>query len=454
MHIARVAGLFYNQPLMITEAAADAVGAFLWSRITQGGADDLAALDRPLATMVKSSSSKPYHVDQGIAMVQVNGELVNRGGYVGASSGVTSYEGIAAQLQGAEADSNVSGIMMEINSPGGQVAGLEALMMEMAKLKKPVWAIANSNIASAAYRLATGAQRIAVIPGGMAGSIGAVIVMRDLTKAMEKQGVSATIIRSGSRKMRGNGVEAMDDDTIARAQMLVDEASNEFISAVAAKRGLSDKKVRALEGEMLTANEAKAAGLIDAIATVSDFHSAMVKAVRKPNASASRGNTNAFASITSKGKSPMDDITMSQADYDAAITKASASGLAAGVAKGTADERTRIKAVLDSPAAATRPKLAATLAFSGDISATTAETILNSAAEEKPAAVAAAAITGAPANLLAAAMKGVDNPAVGASVDDPAANKAGDAKPDPQAVVKDQVGGLMAAAGQAMPKPA
>lgn len=404
---AHIAERFFNVPLLLTPSAADVTGSYLLSRLTGeiGSADaqELTALSRPLDRAVAASERKPYTIDQGIAIVSVDGKLVNKGGYVGASSGVTSYEGIAAQLNAADSDPAVAGILIEANSPGGEVAGLAGLAQQMRALQKPLWTIANSSAASAMYWIGSIAQRFAVVPDGMAGSIGAVIVMRDLSKAMDRAGIGATVIRSGIKKAQYTGMEPITQDMIDRAQQLVDAANDDFVAHVSAARGISEKAIRALEGEMLTAAEAKAARLVDVIATVHDFHLSMVAAMRKGSAAGSRSKSSASATLTqpSKLKGPtMDDenvITTAQ------LNAARAEGNSAGQAVGAKAERERINAIMSSDEAKGRTKLANHLALSTDTSIDAAKSILSASAEE-PAAAAASDGLKPPKNLLDAAM--------------------------------------------------
>jgi capsid assembly protease len=65
----------------------------------------------------------PYPVVDGIAVIEIAGVLIHRGSWIGQSSGQTSYEGIAAQIEAAASDPAVRGLALEIDSFGGEVAG-------------------------------------------------------------------------------------------------------------------------------------------------------------------------------------------------------------------------------------------------------------------------------------------------------------------------------------------
>jgi len=97
-------------------------------------------LGNDLAQRHQRNGTQPYAVVDGIAVIEISGTLVHRGAWIGQSSGLTSYEGIAAQLQTALADPGVRGIALEIDSFGGEVAGAFDLAdrIRAARAQKPV----------------------------------------------------------------------------------------------------------------------------------------------------------------------------------------------------------------------------------------------------------------------------------------------------------------------------
>ena len=121
--------------------------------------------------------------------------------------------------------------------------------------------------------------------------------------------------------------------------------------------------------------------------------------------------------------------THTAADISAAATAARTEGALIG----STQERTRIKAIMQSDTAAKRPRLAAKLAFDTDMAPAIAADILGASAEEAAPAVAALAAIDAPRNLLSSAMATVANPAVGASVDNPVNNQPDTGALDPKA---------------------
>ena len=142
----------------------------------------------------------------GITVIEIAGTLVHRGAWIGQSSGLTSYEGIAAQLQAAIADPAIRGIALDIDSFGGEVAGAFDLAdrIRAARAQKPVQAFVADHALSAAYVLASQADRITLPRTGAVGSIGVVAMHSDMSGALDQKGIAVTLIHAGARKVDAN----------------------------------------------------------------------------------------------------------------------------------------------------------------------------------------------------------------------------------------------------------
>ncbi|EHV6791203.1 S49 family peptidase, partial [Escherichia coli] len=118
--------------------------------------------------------ARVYRVVNGIAVLPVTGTLVHRLGGMRPFSGMTGYDGIVACLQQAMADSQVRGVLLDIDSPGGQAAGAFdcADMIYRLRQQKPVWALCNDTACSAAMLLASACSRRLVTQTSRIGSIG------------------------------------------------------------------------------------------------------------------------------------------------------------------------------------------------------------------------------------------------------------------------------------------
>jgi ClpP class serine protease len=134
-----------------------------------------------------AAGKKPYRTTpEGVAVIGVVGSLVNRGGWIGAYSGMTSYEGLKYQLATAARDASVSSILLDMDSPGGEAVGsFEAAdAVRAAAGVKEVVAVVNGMAASAAYALASAATRIVTTSSGISGSIGVVMLHADYSNKL------------------------------------------------------------------------------------------------------------------------------------------------------------------------------------------------------------------------------------------------------------------------------
>ena len=191
MFHAQIAQRAFNTPLLVEPSKAMAFLSGLGPRITGRQlrmvglevAPEVAAhaaiparagiLTNGLAEQYRSDGQTPFAMVDGIAVIEISGVLVHRGAWIGQSSGQTSYEGIAAQLAAAS-DPSVRGIALEIDSFGGEVAGVFDLAdaIRTARTAKPVWAFVAEHAFSAGYALASQADRIILPRTGAVGKIG------------------------------------------------------------------------------------------------------------------------------------------------------------------------------------------------------------------------------------------------------------------------------------------
>jgi signal peptide peptidase SppA len=192
--------------------------------------------------------------------------------WMSAMSGGTSTDSIGKAFDQLVNDADISAIILEIDSPGGSVYGLEELSNKIrsARGKKPIVAVANSLMASAAYYVGSAADEIAVTPGGEVGSIGTIAVHLDTSKADEIEGFKYTIIKAGDFKGIANGYEPLNKDGVDYLQGIVNQYYDMFLSAVAKNRGITKDDVRKNygQGKVFIASDAVKQGLADRIETL------------------------------------------------------------------------------------------------------------------------------------------------------------------------------------------
>ncbi len=207
-----------------------------------------------------------------IAVVTVQGPLAQRAieGLCGYCDG---YDRIAARVTAALRDPAVGAVILRIDSPGGDVAGLdqcaEQIAAARAETQKPLHVYCDELVASAAYRLAVVADTITAPPSGRIGSIGCIAALLDETEALAKEGLKITLIRSPQGKAESHPSQPLAELAEARTKERVQAVAARFIAVVAELRGLDPKTVEALNGAVLGADEALAAGLIDAVGSFS-----------------------------------------------------------------------------------------------------------------------------------------------------------------------------------------
>lgn len=263
-------------------------------------------------------SRKPYRVEKGVAVIPVLGSLVNRGAWLGAYSGMTSYEGIGFQLDSAAQDPDVTSVLLDLDSPGGEAVGaFEAADKVRALAKsKEVVAIVNGMAASAAYAIASAASSIVTTPSGVSGSIGVVLMHADYSHAMHEKGIKPTLIHAGAHKVDGNPYQPLSESVKADLKAEVDHFYSLFVSSVATGRKgrMTDKSIRGTEARTYIGAEAVKVGLADRVGT---FEGALADlSVKSPGPAPKRATP---GGLSMEAPSPAVAATRSAADRAAII---------------------------------------------------------------------------------------------------------------------------------------
>lgn len=297
----QIAERMFNTPLMIEATKAEVIAQAFAPRVLAGDpaaevevlagiAEDHPEFRRSAGSILNEGLSdylienrRGYIKHQSVAVIEVVGTLVRRGSWLGQSSGMTSYEGLRAQLKAAAADDDMKAIALEIDSPGGEAAGCFELATLVAEIrsKKPVYAFCAEYAYSAAYAIASQANYIVVPEHGGAGSIGVIMLHVEQSAKLKKEGLTVTVIRSGSHKAEGNSVEPLSDRVRKAWQSESDKMRATFCEVVAAGRGsrLTVAQAFKTEAQAFTGPEAVRLGLADAVANPKTAFDAMVAAV-------------------------------------------------------------------------------------------------------------------------------------------------------------------------------
>ncbi|HAK8205335.1 TPA: S49 family peptidase, partial [Salmonella enterica] len=297
------------------------------------------------------SGDKPrarfYQVVNGIAVLPVSGTLVHKLGGMRPFSGMTGYDGITARLQQAMDDPEVKGVLLDIDSPGGQAAGAFdcADMIYRLGQQKPVWALANDLACSGAMLLASACSRRLVTQTARIGSVGVVMAHTSYAGQLEQEGIDITLIYSGSHKVDLNGTQALPENVRADYQQKMDDARLMFAEKVAQYTGLPVEAVMATEAATYDGQSGIDVGLADEMVNAADAVTVMASALKNH----SRGGN-------------MPELTATEA---------------------AAQENQRVMGIIGCPEAKGREQLAQMLAGQPGISVAQAQAILAAAAPQQ-----------------------------------------------------------------------
>ena len=186
---------------------------------------------------------------------------------------VTSYEAIKAATAQLAADDGVKNIVLDIGSGGGMATGVQSAGKAIQKLgrRKNVVAHTDSLAASAAYWLASSAGKVSASEMAEVGSIGVIAMMPDYTKALDMEGVKVHVVKAGKYKGAGSPFKEFTEADLEYLQGRIDKTNNFFLSHVSRRRGLKlSEREQWAEAKVFYAGEAKAVGLIDEVAELSD----------------------------------------------------------------------------------------------------------------------------------------------------------------------------------------
>ena len=227
------------------------------------------------------AASAGYTVVAGVAQIPVEGMLVDRLGCVRPFFGMTGYDGIRFNVAVALADPKVRGIALMVDSPGGEVAGCFDLAdwIFAQRGRKPIWAIVNDVAFSAAYALASAADRVTVPISGGTGSIGVIAIFADVSKMLANTGIVINVIQFGARKADGLELLPLSDEARATFQADVDTIGERFVASVARNRNLDAAAVQGTEAATFLGAEGVRRGLADAVMAPDDAFAAFVKSL-------------------------------------------------------------------------------------------------------------------------------------------------------------------------------
>lgn len=297
-----VAQRVFNSLLMVHPGKAAAAMLAIGGRIVDGaieisGADPIAhvafengrpsmgKIGKRLERAFEQFGELPFDVIQGVAVIPVEGTLVHKGTYVGMSSGRTSYQGLQTQVSLAMRSQAVKGVVLEVDSFGGEVAGAfqTAEMIAQLSAAKPTLAILTDNALSAGYLMASAARQIVMPEEGRAGSIGVITMHVDYSRKLENEGIKVTILAAGKHKADGNPFQALPEALATKIRAEVEQGRQRFAEAVGRYRGkrFSAAAALATEAEDFRAADSVRLGLADAVGDTHEAFAAFVAEINR-----------------------------------------------------------------------------------------------------------------------------------------------------------------------------
>jgi len=209
-----------------------------------------------------------------VAVLPLFGTIFPRANMMTDVSGATSAERFGAQFSELLKDQEIGAIVLDVDSPGGQASGIDELSRQIfeARGQKPIVAVANHLMASAAYWIGTAANEVVVTPSADVGSIGVFAIHKDFSAALEQEGIKVSLISEGKYKTEGNPYEPLAEEARAAFQVRVSEVYDAFIQSVARNRGVKPASVRNGfgEGRVVGARQAVELGMADRVGTLEE----------------------------------------------------------------------------------------------------------------------------------------------------------------------------------------
>ena len=263
--LARLATRVFGTPLLIQPDKLEVILSAVGPRLV---IDGLPIAVPELSAHTEGMDTEALAVTpDGLAVIDISGSLVNRSSWLDAPSGLTSYANIREEFDLAMASPAIRGVLMRIDSNGGECAGCFDLADAIFAMRgaKPIWAVVDDAAFSAAYMLASAADKVFVSRTGGVGSIGVVATHVDASGSDEKAGLKYTMLTAGAHKKDFNAHEPLSEGARSELQAEIDRLYRLFVETVARNRGMPAEAVRATEARLYFGEGAVAAGLADAV---------------------------------------------------------------------------------------------------------------------------------------------------------------------------------------------
>jgi len=218
---------------------------------------------------------KPYDIVNGVAILPLCGPLFPKANLLTMMSGATSYEEFGNGVQMAMEDSEVSGIYIPSDSPGGSCLGLAECCNRIYTARetgtKPIMALVSPMACSAAYAIVSQCDQVFISESGMAGSIGTILKYNNWDRAERNEGNDAVMMTSSDVKSFGT------PQSVAQYQSLMDTLQSYFEQfkeiVVRGRPGIEIEKVSG--AKVWIGKQCVSMGICDGMATEPEMLSMM-----------------------------------------------------------------------------------------------------------------------------------------------------------------------------------
>ncbi|MCK1991854.1 signal peptide peptidase SppA [Peribacillus muralis] len=245
-----------------------------------------------------------------IAVFDVEGTIQDTGEASLLSSATYNHRAFMDKLKMAEENDDIKGIILRVNSPGGGVvesAEIYDKILDIKKVKKPVYVSMGSMAASGGYYISAPANKIYASPETMTGSLGVIMHGYNYEKLAKKYGVEFETIKSGPHKDIMSPTREMTGEERDILQNMINNSYDQFVKVIADGRGMTEQEVRKIaDGRIYDGRQAKENHLIDDFGHLDDVIAAMKTDLGKKDAQVIRYTDEAgFGSLFSMGAQKM-----------------------------------------------------------------------------------------------------------------------------------------------------
>lgn len=276
MRFGHLAQRMFNTPLAIHPGKAEIIVGALAERLgitrvirLDGREFDPVAMEDEGDEFVSPGGNPRtgYDMVGDVAVVPVEGTLVNKLGRLRPYSGMTGYDGIRQNVLSALVDPKVRAIVLNVDSPGGEVSGCFDLVDTLYRVRgeKPIWAILTESAYSAGYAIASACDRICVPRTGGTGSVGVIWMHMDWSEAISENGIKVTILQFGDRKADGRPELPMSEEARAAFQDEINTMGQLFVETIARNRNIPASKVRETQAACYLGATGVNVGFADAV---------------------------------------------------------------------------------------------------------------------------------------------------------------------------------------------